>query len=219
MRICFHVSKSACCAALLALVALSPARAEEAGCEVLAVAGEAWLEGSTPRALRLGERLAAGAELRTGAQGRVRLRCVDGSTLLLADRSQLRLERLQARSATAERDVSLLLRLGLVGQRIAPGGGRWEVRTPTAVTAVRGTEFMVEVGADQATAVHVQSGEVAVEALSSQPRTRSLRPSPPPLLMGRAALGTRCDGSGECSEPKPWAEQRLKELRQRLGEF
>ena len=219
-----------CLVCALALLASStPLRAQtkdaSAVCEVVAVSGEVWLGDPTAgssgrRALRQGERLLVGAELHTGNSGRVRLRFEDGSTLVLADRSTLTLERATPAGADGKRDLGLLLHLGLIGQRVKPGGGRWEVRTPTAVTAVRGTEFLVEVAQDLSTAVHVQSGEVTVQGLPAPgvPQLRSLKPRRPVLLQ-RTAVSTRCDDQGQCSDPIAWQAERVQTLQQRIGEF
>ncbi|HLO93089.1 MAG TPA: FecR domain-containing protein, partial [Burkholderiaceae bacterium] len=104
---------------------------------VLVIKGEAWADGQT---LRPGDPLQAGVTLRTGQTGRLRLRFEDGSVLVLGDRSELRLERYE-QPAGGARQASLWLQLGLIGQTVRPqSGGSWQVRTPSAVTAVRGTE-------------------------------------------------------------------------------
>ncbi|MDM4766116.1 FecR domain-containing protein [Pelomonas sp. SE-A7] len=179
-------------------------------CEVMAVLGEAQVNG---KALKVGAQLEVGVEVQTSAKGRVRLRFVDGSTLVVSDGSRLRIERFEAAAGDKPREVSLRLELGLIGQKVAPGGG-WEVRTPTAVTAVRGTEFMVEVGGDETTAVHVQTGQVAVQ---SSRRTRSATPRPA-VLLDRQSDGTQCSNLG-CEESKRWGEARVKSMQDRLGGF
>ena len=182
-------------------------------CEVVALRGEASGDG---HALKLGERLAVGAELSTGAQGRVRLRFDDGSTLVLGDNTRLKLDQYEA-GGGQPRTASMLLKLGLIGQQVSPvPGGRWQVRTPSAVTAVRGTEFMVEVTEDQRTAVNVQSGEVAVQPTGGM-HTRSLGRPVPSFSLAVPRAGTQCDADGECSAVTPWTEQRVKALQDRLG--
>lgn len=184
-------------------------------CEVLAVKGEAM---SAARALAVGDRLDAGAEVKTGAGGRVRLRFTDGSTVVVSDNTQLKIARFE-QAAGKPRDASLLLETGLIGQKVAPSaGGAWEVRTPTAVTAVRGTEFIVEVGTDLATAVNVQSGKVAVEAVQSAGGggTRSLRPRSIVVLEDPLA-GTQCNPAAGCSKSVTWSAERVKRAQDRLA--
>lgn len=176
--------------------------------EVMAVLGEAQADG---KALAVGARLEPGAELRTGAKGRVRLRFVDGSSVVVSDDSRVRIQQFEPAANGQPRKATLWLELGLIGQKVAPGGG-WEVRTPTAVTAVRGTEFVVEVNGDQATAVHVQAGEVAVQASS---RTRGILPRPP-VVLDTQADGTQCSVAG-CEAAKRWSGQKVQDLQGRLA--
>jgi hypothetical protein len=220
---------------LMILSLLGGAALAEPVCEVAALVGEVQVQDAAgTRSLRVGERLEPGAELRSGPQARVRLRFIDGSTLVLADQSQLRIERF-VQGPGQPREAALLLQLGLIGQQVKPAaGGSWRVRTPTAVTAVRGTEFSVEVAADLATAVHVSTGAVAVEPLPAEPadaasasysskapalgQLRGLR-KPRPVLLQAARNGTRCDAQGQCSEAAAWSAERVQQNQQRLGEF
>lgn len=198
-------------ALLLCLALLSSAAVAQTACEVMAVSGDA--QRADGRALAVGDKLDVGTQLRTGATGRVRLRFTDGSVLVLADRSQLRIEAFQA-PVGQPRSAELLLEMGLVGQRVAPSAqGSWKVRTPTAVTAVRGTEFSVEVADDRATAVHVETGEVDVEPAG--PQTRGIKPRSPVRLQ-KSLNGTQCDGS-QCSAATAWTTERVQRLQQRLG--
>lgn len=198
-------------ALLLCLSLLSTAALAQQACEVVAVSGEA--QRVDGKALAVGDRLDVGTTLRTGAGGRVRLKFGDGSVLVLADRSELRIEAFSA-AASQPRIAEFLLETGLVGQRVTPSaGGSWRVRTPTAVTAVRGTEFSVEVGDDRATAVHVKTGEVDVEPAA--PQTRGIRPRYP-VRLEKKLNGTQCDASA-CKAAVAWAADRVARLEQRLG--
>lgn len=198
-------------ALLLSLCLLSCAAHAQQACEVMAVSGEAQRADGKP--LAVGDRLDVGTTLRTGAAGRVRLKFSDGSVLVLADKTQLRIEAYSAGSAQP-RTAEFLLELGLIGQKVSPvPGGAWKVRTPTAVTAVRGTEFSVEVGDDHATAVHVKTGEVDVEPAGAQ--TRGIKPRYPVRLQ-TGLNGTRCDAQA-CTAATVWAADRVQRLDQRLG--
>lgn len=198
-------------ALLLSLCLWSTAALAQQACEVMAVSGEATrVDG---KALAVGDRLDVGTTLRTGAGGRVRLKFGDGSVLVLADKSQLRIDAYSA-SAAQPRVAEFMLELGLIGQKVSPvAGGAWKVRTPTAVTAVRGTEFSVEVGDDRATAVHVKTGEVDVEPTGAQ--TRGIKPRYPVRLQ-KTLNGTRCDAK-ECSAAVAWTADKLLRLEARLG--
>jgi len=184
-------------------------------CEVVAVRGEA-LVGA--QQLQLGQHLDVGTEIRTGAEGRVRLKFVDGSVLVVADRSTLKIRRFDV-EGSGTRHASFVLDLGLIGQTVQPqSGGSWEVRTPTAVTAVRGTEFMVEVGANLATAVNVQSGQVSVNTLAMGGRsaTRSLSANVP-VVLSTTHQGTDCSADQGCSPAATWSASRIESAQGRLS--
>src|SRR5689334_2325295 len=77
-------------ALVLCLSLLSSAAWAQQACEVMAVSGDA--QRVDGKALAVGDKLDVGTTLRTGAAGRVRLKFSDGSVLVLADKSQLRIE-------------------------------------------------------------------------------------------------------------------------------
>lgn len=200
----------------LAMLAVTATAAPVA--EVIGLTGEARTGPvQQAKALALGDKLEPGTDIRTGEKGRVRLRFVDGSTVVISDRSVFRIERFEA-APGKPREASLLLSLGLIGQKVAPSAqGSWTVRTPSAVTAVRGTEFMVEVGAEQDTAVDVQEGKVEVESLDppDKPRAKGLRP--PPALLLPTSSGLRCHHGGDCQTPKDFAPSRVQRNLERLS--
>lgn len=196
---------------LLSLALWSSAAFAQQACEVVAVSGEA--QRVDGKALAVGDKLEVGTTLRTGSTGRVRLKFTDGSVLVLADRSQLRIEAFSA-PAGQSRAAEFLLETGLIGQRVTPSaGGSWKVRTPTAVTAVRGTEFSVEVGDDHKTAVHVKAGEVDVEPAG--PQTRGIKPRYP-VRLEKKLNGTQCDAA-QCVAAMAWTADRVARVEQRLG--
>lgn len=215
----------AACAGLLAATAAAAAPVAE----VVGLKGEALrvTQGRTS-ALALGQRLDEGDEVRSLSPGRVKLRFVDGSVMVVSDASALRIERFRG-AAGAPRQASFVLDAGLISQTVAPSpAGSWTVRTSSVVTAVRGTQYVVEVRPDQTTDVAVQSGAVAVEPAPAtrahQTRVRSMggRAGPvpegvTPLLLDRRNVGTRCMASGECISSRPWSAERLQELNDRLS--
>jgi len=205
MRAIFH--------ALAWVPALLPALAAVAQaapvCEVAALSGEAK---AGPKALKVGDKLDAGTEVSTAAKGRMRLRCVDGSSIVLGDATTLKLAEFKPAADGQPRAATLVLSLGVIGQKVAPGGS-WEVRTPSAVTAVRGTEFFVEVSAEQATAVLVQTGEVAVEGTA---KTRGIGPRKP-IKLNPDAAGTQCSVAGGCAAAASWTPERVREVQDKLA--
>lgn len=94
-------------------------------------------------ALKPGQVLAEGDRISTAARGYVTLALPDGSVITLNESSTLALERLVRYQGTGAHDTRLRLESGRVATHVMPQGaaGRFEIRTPVAVSAVRGTEF------------------------------------------------------------------------------
>ena len=182
-------------------------------------------------ALAIGQKLDEGHEVRSLNPGRVKLRFVDGSVMVIGDASTLRIEKFRPASGGGSRIASFVLDLGLINQTVAPSTpGSWTVRTSSVVTAVRGTEYLIEVKADQSTEVSVRSGAVAVESTPSalaRRRTRirgmSGQPEmvgsdvPQPVLLDRSNAGTVCNAEGVCAAATPWGADRLQSITDRLS--
>lgn len=121
--------------------------------------------GREPVPLKANDSVMEGATVKTGAQSRMELAMPDGSAVRLGPDSQMTL----ARSYFQEekRDFSFKLAAGKLWARVrsavSGAGGDFKVETPTAVCAVRGTTYAVEVGGDFATALKVYSGKVGVK--------------------------------------------------------
>lgn len=194
-----------------ACLGLVTAAAGAAPCEVAALIGSAQRDG---QALRVGSPLSPGDTVETAAGSRLRLRCSDGSSLVLAAGSRLRLDQFDIQTDGRRGAARFQLQLGLLGQQVSPGGG-WSVRTPSAVTAVRGTEFVVELFADQRTAVLMQSGAVEVSPLKAQARG-GLIAALPLVALAVSGLATEC-GDGRCSAAAPWSAERVQATLDRLA--
>ncbi len=108
--------------------------------EVVALAGEARAAGQP---LKVGEKLAEGSVVETGAGGSVTLAMADGSVVSVQKSSRLELDRLERIDGLGAHDVSFRLTAGRVETKVQPQRdvGRFEIHTPVAVTAVRGTRF------------------------------------------------------------------------------
>jgi hypothetical protein len=113
---------------------------------VAAVVGTASGNGT---ALRAGDVLQPGAIIQTAAGGHVTLTLPDGSAITLNEASSVELERLQRYDGAGARDTQLKLRAGGLETRVKPQApaGRFEIRSPVAISAVRGTEFRAAVDA------------------------------------------------------------------------
>jgi hypothetical protein len=137
-----------------------------------------------------GQTLAQGSEIRTGGDGSVTLLLPDGSAVTLQKSSVLRLEMLRhVTGLPAVHDTRLKLQSGRLQTGVKPQGnmGRFEIQTPVAVSAVRGTEFRGMFGPDTGTArTETLGGVVAVTGAGGKEvpvpadfGTRVERDSPP----------------------------------------
>lgn len=98
-----------------------------------------------------------GSTVRTAARGRATLVFPDGSRVELAGNTSFTLEE------TSPTSYRLGLSLGRLKAFVAHVASRsFQVRTPTSVAAVRGTEFQVEVLGDGSTNVDLYKGLLAV---------------------------------------------------------
>ena len=124
-------------------------RLQTTGVRVLAFSGEVSVladGGASRRPPVVGESLQPPLVLRTGAAGSASLQFADGSRVLVLQDSELALR--QATTRLLDRTDTVLLELvrGGMENAVQPRGvqgGRFEIRTPAAVAAVRGTHFRV----------------------------------------------------------------------------
>jgi hypothetical protein len=138
-----------------------------------------------------GRRVTTGDRIRTRASSAVTLAFFDGSTTSLAAKTELTVSQLSGRRDGHDKIIVLHQWVGRTYnrvQRLLDPASRFEIETPTAVTAVRGTVFTVEVTPDGATQVTVGEGlvevtaqETTVEVQPSQATTvqPDLPPAPP----------------------------------------
>ena len=125
---------------------------------VVFVTGPASADG---RELQAGMELAEGARIETGAGGTVTMELGDGSRVTLPPASRMEVSRLRAFARSGLTDAVFGVGQGEVESRVAPRGtgvGRFEIRTPSLVTGVRGTRFRVgtEAGASQSAVLEGQ---------------------------------------------------------------
>jgi len=98
-----------------------------------------------------------GAEIRTSGDSRAAVLFPDGSRFQLGNNSLFAVE------DTTRKKAGFSLKLGRLKAAVAGYfSSRFEVRTPSAVCAVRGTEFEIEVGQDGGTDMNVSEGLVEV---------------------------------------------------------
>ena len=120
----------------------------------------------TWRSTAAGDQVMAGGRIRTGPLSSATLIFCDGSKTVLQDETEVAVVRMSARR-DGDRDIVLRQTLGRTYSRVqrAPGpASHFEIETPAAVAAVRGTEFTTVVAADGTTRVRVTEGLVEVTA-------------------------------------------------------
>src|SRR5581483_8813449 len=137
------------------------------GCTVAALRGAVLLEhNGTRSALASGQAIEAGDSVTTQAGARVRLLFGDGSEVSLGERSELRITTASFDQAANTRNILLDLSRGLLraaAAKLKAAGSRFEIHTPIAYSAVRGTHWIVLARSNE-TRVYVQEGRVAVGA-------------------------------------------------------
>ena len=133
--------------------------------EAVDVRGQAWRtthpEG-TRNLLKEGDRLNVGDGVRTARDGYARIRLADGSTLAIEPDTRLQFNRLTQYGRGAMADTRMNLEQGRIETHVEPteeNGSRFEIHTPSAVAAVRGTRFGLEARED-GTLLEVHEGEV-----------------------------------------------------------
>ncbi|MBI3458021.1 MAG: FecR domain-containing protein [Candidatus Rokubacteria bacterium] len=134
---------------------------------------EAILRGQTiPRPVAKGARLSEGDRVRTGRSGAVEMRLGDGSLVRIGELSDFQVDRLDVDAAGAPTASRFSLTAGYARAwvarqliaKVAAAQGAFAVETPTAVAAVRQTDFAVV--QDAAAVTRVYTFEGAVETTS-----------------------------------------------------
>lgn len=152
-----------CLLASLLVVVVSPAAAQKpvpAG-QAVAVAGSASVIRVQSRVvLRQGAMVHVGERVVTGPNARVRIKLVDGATLVVGPRSEVVVR--GAGTWGRQRSISLRIIFG-IARAVTPPNHRsaLEIWTSTAIASVRHTDWIVAVRSDR-TAVFAVDGSVDV---------------------------------------------------------
>ncbi len=120
---------------------------------------------SDGHAVSTGQVLVQGSSIETGPDGSVTLSLADGSMVSLPGSSSLQLEHMQRIDGLGAHDTRLRLQSGRAETSASPQGdfGRFEIVTPVATSAVRGTQFRVSYQTNQQAGTNeTLSGAVAV---------------------------------------------------------
>ena len=114
--------------------------------------------------MKVGATLMEGAQIETGVNGFLTMSLPDASRISLPSNSRVKFNKLRMARFTKSPRTELMLVHGHVESRVSPldtNKGSYEVRTPTSVAGVRGTQFRV--GTDgETTTNEVVAGKVAV---------------------------------------------------------
>jgi hypothetical protein len=111
------------------------------------------------------ERVKAGDVIQTGPDGQVTLHWIDNSRLRIGPNSVVEVLKCQFNHARQTEQYLFRLSVGQVWVRVLQAlkpQDKFEIRTPTATAAVRGTVFSVAVAPDGTTTVSVLKGKVTL---------------------------------------------------------
>ncbi len=178
-----------------------PAAAQQAAaCQVTHLVGSAiLLRDGASLPLAPGTPLHDDDQVVTGRNARLGIACLDGSTLVIGESSNLSLSTFAALAEQTGGNVVLDLLEGILRLALSPESRRerFEVKTPTAIAAVRSTEWITETAADN-TAVFVIDGTVAV-------RSRAVAGQ----VLLQPGFGTDVPRGAAPTEPKRWGQPRV----------
>lgn len=121
-------------------IPVSAMRADVAPPEVIATRGSVTRNGA---AVAVGQQLSEKDKLKTGNDGFVTIKLVDGSTVTLQSQSSVEIARARQLANTKVAESEMKLESGRLETKVAKqhSAGRYEVRTPTSNMGVRGTIF------------------------------------------------------------------------------
>jgi hypothetical protein len=175
---------------------------------VLFVSGNVETQSAAGRTtVKVGDAIAAGQTLATGARSECELRLGGQTTVRIEERTEFTLS--EAVLDSGRNQVGIGLAAGRIRCKVArlTGNERFRVRTPTAVVGVRGTEFGVTVSAAGGTVLSVQRGAVAilpasidVDALAARLTTDDPEVSAALAELGKAELVVREDEQAVVTE-------------------
>ena len=119
-----------------------------AAAEVLIISGQSGILNSdnSLQAVTVGQQLGSGTTLATRDNSKLSIKFADGSTLKMESNSELKLDALSLYSGGGMVDTKLRLQQGRLEAQANPKhvqGNTMQITTPTAVAAVRGTQFRI----------------------------------------------------------------------------
>jgi hypothetical protein len=152
-----------------------------------------------------------GDTIRTAANSSVAIRFADESVVTLHQNSRMHFDHLSAHGKTGMVDSRLRLIEGRLDTRVTPAvgpGSRFEIQTPSAISAVRGTEYRAAVAAEGSRSnIEVIEGRVTVSGADK-------------ARLVRGGFGTQITIDEPPSKPKPLLPPpRLEPIPERIREL
>lgn len=160
-----------------------------------------------PAPVAKGGKLDEGTALQVGPDAFVAVRLADGTVVRVQAQSELQLRQLRRRGRAGSVQSVLEMRSGAVEASVPPSAEafrRMEIRTPLAVTSVRGTRFSVELSESGQTTASVLNGSVAVQSRRDEGaggNAPSAHPSAAAMLAPGQGLAVATDGT--VGAPRP----------------
>ncbi|WP_020168219.1 MULTISPECIES: FecR domain-containing protein [Methylotenera] len=177
-------------------VPLSLVKQGPASAEVILTSGVVYILSvdKSKKLVIVGQQLNVGDELQTADKSKLNIRFADGSIVTMQPNSTLKLDTLSMYSGGGMVDTKLRLQQGEVDVEANPKkvrGNQMKIFTPTAVAAVRGTEFRVSTDAhsvrqetlDGQVALSAAGEEVAVKKGYGSLSENGQAPQPPVMLL------------------------------------
>ncbi|WP_232727751.1 FecR domain-containing protein [Acidovorax sp. 69] len=153
----------------------------------------------TPAAVTPGGKLEEGTELQVGPESFVAVRLADGTVIRVQAQSDLQLRQLRRRGRAGSVQSVLEMREGGMESTVPPNSDplrRFEIRTPLAVTSVRGTHFSVVMADSGQTTASVLNGSVAVQSRrDTDSKPAASLSAPTSLLSPGQGLAVTSDGT------------------------
>jgi hypothetical protein len=150
-------------------------RSNAAAARIAGVEGQVILtraDGSRVTPLKSGTLIQLGDILKTGPKSSAAVLFADDSALTLHSHGEMRFDHLSAHGKTGMVDTRVRLLKGRMETRVRPSvgpGTRYEIHTPSAISAVRGTEYRVAVTSEgNASNIEVLAGKVEVSGAEKQ---------------------------------------------------
>jgi ferric-dicitrate binding protein FerR (iron transport regulator) len=143
--------------------------------------------------------------IETDRAAKVRITLTDATVISLGELSRLELKEFSQETRQQTRAGRFAMTLGvfraILKEMMPPS--TFEVTTPTAIAAIRGTELMGEVSPNS-TAIVVLDGRVGVS---------NIRPNVPEQVVLSPGMGTTVTSGQSPSAPTRWSESRIEALR------